>query len=145
MGAKKFFHTHRSIMCGLKKIALRVFSESWKVFAKRRRWRRWRRRRQRKRTKNNKSPGYPGWLNNRDSKGYKRKATWWVGVVGFSNVATFNHVGGSLNLFMATTADVRIISSFSVWCYVLHVEHTLWWVSSQIVASMSESSHLFSQ
>ena len=28
-------------------------------------------------------------------------------------VATFNHVGGSFNLFMATTWDVRIIQSFS--------------------------------
>ena len=32
----------------------------------------------------------------------------WVGVWGFSKVvATFNHVGGSFALFMATTGDVR--------------------------------------
>ena len=38
----------------------------------------------------------------------------WVGVGFFSKVvATFNHVGGSLNLFMATTGDVWIIPSFS--------------------------------
>ena len=60
MGAKKFSHTHRLTMCGLKKLASAVFPESWKVLAERRQ--RWRRRR-RKRTKNNKSPGYPGWLN----------------------------------------------------------------------------------
>ena len=54
-------------MCGLKKLASWVFSESWKVLAERRRRRRWRRRRRRKRTKNNKSPGYPGWLNNREA------------------------------------------------------------------------------
>ena len=37
-----------------------------------------------------------------------------VGVGGFSKVvATFNHVGGSCNLFMATTRDVWIIPSFS--------------------------------
>ena len=56
MGAKKFSHTHRSTMCGLKKLASGVFPESWKVLAELRRQRR------RKRTKNNKSPGYPGWL-----------------------------------------------------------------------------------
>ena len=63
MGAKKFSHTHRSTMCGLKKLASGVFLQSWKVLAERRR-RRWQqRRRRRKRTKNNKSPGNPGWLN----------------------------------------------------------------------------------
>ena len=56
---KIFSHTHRSTMCGLKKLASGVIPESWKVLAERRR----RRRRRRKRTKNNKSPGYPGWLN----------------------------------------------------------------------------------
>ena len=43
---------------------------------------------------------------------------------GFSKVvATFNHVGGSFNLFMAATRDVWIIPSFRIWDYVLHVEH----------------------
>ena len=49
---------------------------------------------------------------------------WW-GVWGFSQVvATFNHVGRSFNLYMATTRDVSIIPSFRI-CnfYVLHVEH----------------------
>ena len=47
----------------------------------------------------------------------------WVGVGRFSKVvATFNHVGGSFNLFMATTGDVWIIPSFRIWDYVLHVE-----------------------
>ena len=47
----------------------------------------------------------------------------WVWVGGFSKVvATFNHVGGSLNLFMATTRDVWIIPSFLIWDHVLHVE-----------------------
>ena len=46
------------------------------------------------------------------------------GVGGCSKVvATFCHVGGSFNLFMATTGDVWIISSFWIWDYVLHVEH----------------------
>ena len=51
IGARKIFHTHRSTMCGLKKLASGVFPESWKVLAEWRRpqWRRWRR----KRTKNN--------------------------------------------------------------------------------------------
>ena len=53
MGAKKFSHTHRLTMCGLKKLGAGFFPESWKVLAE---WRR-------KRTKNNKSPCYPGWLN----------------------------------------------------------------------------------
>ena len=48
----------------------------------------------------------------------------WVGVGGFSKVVpTFNHVGGSFNLFMATTGDVWIIPSFRIWDYVLHFEH----------------------
>ena len=48
----------------------------------------------------------------------------WVGVGGFSKVvATFNHVGGSINLFMATIWDVWIIPSFQIWDYVLHVEY----------------------
>ena len=49
----------------------------------------------------------------------------WVEVGGFSKVvATFSHVGGSFNLFMATTGDVWIIPSFFlIWDYVLHVEH----------------------
>ena len=59
MGAKKFSHTHRSTVCGLKKLASGVFPESWKVLAEQRRRRKW--------TKNNKSPGYPGWLNEREN------------------------------------------------------------------------------
>ena len=57
----------------------------------------------------------------------------WVGVGGFSKVvATFNHVGGSFNLFMATTGDVWIIPSFSnlVLCAVCWAHfmchHKLW-------------------
>ena len=47
----------------------------------------------------------------------------WVGVGGLSEVvATFNHVGRSFNLFMAT-GDVWIIPSCQIWDYVLHVEH----------------------
>ena len=49
---------------------------------------------------------------------------WWFGVGGFSKVvATFNHVGGSFYLFMATTEGVWIIPSFRIWDYVLYVEH----------------------
>ena len=59
-GCQNFFLTHRSTMCGLKKLASGVFPESCKVLAE---WRWWWRR-QRQRTKNNKSPGYPGWLKN---------------------------------------------------------------------------------
>ena len=33
------------------------------------------------------------------------------------------YVGGSFNLFMATTGGVWIIPSFRIWDYVLHVEH----------------------
>ena len=54
------------------------------------------------------------------------ESTWpsWVVVGGFSKVvATFSRVGGSFNLFMATTGDVWIIPSFRIWDYVLHVEH----------------------
>ena len=40
----------------------------------------------------------------------------------FKVVATFNHVGRSFNLFMATAGDVWIIPSFRIWGYV-HVEH----------------------
>ena len=48
----------------------------------------------------------------------------WVGIGGFSKVvATFNHVGGSFNLILATTGDVWIIPSFRIWDYVLHIEH----------------------
>ena len=48
----------------------------------------------------------------------------WVGVGGFSKVvASFNHVGGSFNLYMAVTRGVWIIPSFRIWDYVLHVEH----------------------
>ena len=48
-GAKIFPRTHRSIMCGLKKLASQVFPVSWKVLAELRR--------RRKQTKNNKSGG----------------------------------------------------------------------------------------
>ena len=48
----------------------------------------------------------------------------WVGTGGFSRgVATFNHVGGFFNLFMANTGGVWIIQSFRTWGYVLYVEH----------------------
>ena len=51
----------------------------------------------------------------------------WVGVGGISKqAATFNHVGGSFNLFMATTGDDWIIPSFRNWGYMLHVEHMCW-------------------
>ena len=55
----------------------------------------------------------------------KQPSCWlWAGVGGFSKVvATFNHVVGSFNLFMAATGDVWITSSFRIWDYVLHVEH----------------------
>ena len=47
-----------------------------------------------------------------------------MGVGGFSKVvATFNHVSGSFNLFMATTGGVWIIPSFRICGYVLYVEH----------------------
>ena len=52
----------------------------------------------------------------------RRPSGWGWG--GFSKVvATFNHVGGSFNLFMATTGDIWIIPSFRIWYYVLHFEH----------------------
>ena len=45
-----------------------------------------------------------------------------VGFGGFSKVvATFNHMLGSFNLFMATTENVWIIPSFQIWGYVLNV------------------------
>ena len=48
----------------------------------------------------------------------------WVGAGGFSKVvATFNHVGGSFNLFMAATRGVWITPSIWIWVYVLYVEH----------------------
>ena len=48
----------------------------------------------------------------------------WVGVGGFSKVvATFNHVGRSFNIFMATTGGVFVSPSFRIWGYVLYVEH----------------------
>ena len=55
----------------------------------------------------------------------KQPSCWlWAGVGGFSKVvATFNHVVGFFNLFMAATGDVWITSSFRIWDYVLHVEH----------------------
>ena len=40
----------------------------------------------------------------------------WVGIGGFSKVvATFSHVGGSLNLVLATTRDIWVITSFRIW------------------------------
>ena len=56
-----------------------------------------------------------------------------VGVGGFFKVgATFNHVGGSFNLFMATTGSVWIIPSFSnlglcavCWAHFM-CHHKLW-------------------
>ena len=48
----------------------------------------------------------------------------WVGVGFFSKmVATFNHAGGSFNLFMATSGVVWIIPSFRIWDYMLRVGH----------------------
>ena len=48
----------------------------------------------------------------------------WVGVGDFSKVlATFNHVVGSVNLFMATTGDIWIIPSLRILDYILHVTH----------------------
>ena len=62
---------------------------------------------------------------------------------GFSKVvATFDHVGRSCNLFMATTGDVRIIPSFRIWDYVLHVEHIAcagWETSARPLVSASEN------
>ena len=57
--------------------------------------------------------------------GYPRLYTKGVGRVGgFSKLlATFSHVGGSFNLFMATTVGVWIIPSFRILGFVLHVEH----------------------
>ena len=46
----------------------------------------------------------------------------WVVGDFFMVVDTFNHVGGSFSLFMATTRDFWIIPSFQIWGYVLHVE-----------------------
>ena len=52
------------------------------------------------------------------------KMDMWVGVGDFSKVvATFSHMDGSFNLFMATTGDVWLMPSFLIWDYVLHVEH----------------------
>ena len=57
----------------------------------------------------------------------------WLGVGVFSKVvATFNHVGGSFNLFMATTGDVWIITFFSylglcaACCAHFICHHELW-------------------
>ena len=47
----------------------------------------------------------------------------WLFLVVTFLVATFNLVGKSLNLFVATTGDVWIILFFSICGYVLHVEH----------------------
>ena len=54
-------------------------------------------------------------------------------------VATFNYVGGSCNLFMATTGGVWIIPSFRIWCCMLSTFH----VASRFVASISGPSLLF--
>ena len=56
---------------------------------------------------------------------------WWVRVVGFSKVAaTFDHVGGSFNLFLANTGDVWIIPSNMGLCAVCWAHfmchHELW-------------------
>ena len=72
----------------------------------------------------------------------------WVGGGGFSKVvATFNHVGGAFNLFMATTGDVRIIPSFSnfrlcaaYWAHFM-CHHELWLTSvSHLFSSLNSSS-----
>ena len=68
----------------------------------------------------------PSCLNNGNSYTGETVLLYWMWVVvgGFSKVmATFNHVGESFNLFMATTGDVWVIPSFRIWDYVLHVEH----------------------
>ena len=55
----------------------------------------------------------------------------WVRVLGFSKVvATFDYLGGSFNLLMATTRDVWIILSFRIWGYVLHVQHVSYFVTN---------------
>ena len=49
---------------------------------------------------------------------------WVSGGWGFSRVvATFSHVGGSFNLFMATTGGALMIPSFRISGYLLHVEY----------------------
>ena len=51
----------------------------------------------------------------------------WVGVGGFSKVvASFNHVGGSFDLFMATIGGVWTIPSFRIRGYVLYVDWLDW-------------------
>ena len=48
----------------------------------------------------------------------------WVGDGGFLRWwPPSTNVGGSFNLFMATTGDVWIIPCFRIWNYVLHVDH----------------------
>ena len=53
-------------------------------------------------------------VHRRDAQGWRSIS--WV-------VVTFNHVGGSFNLFLAITGDVWLIPSFRIWDYVLHVEY----------------------
>ena len=68
----------------------------------------------------------------------------WMGVGGFSKVvSTFNQVGGSFNLFMATTEDVWIIPSFRLRDYMLQLSP--FHVPSWIVANISDSSLLLYQ
>ena len=66
--------------------------------------------------------GYWPWPSRSFGLHFNSRSGWGLG--GFSKVvATFNHVGGSFNLFLVTTGDVWIIPSFRIWDYVLHVEH----------------------
>ena len=65
----------------------------------------------------------------------------WVGVGGFSKLKiTFNHIGGSFNLFMATIGDVWIIPSFWILDYVLHVKYVSCVITN--CGNISESSLL---
>ena len=52
---------------------------------------------------------------------------YWVGVWGLfwggGHLQPCGLVGGSFNLFMATTGDISIIPSFRIRDYMLHVEH----------------------
>ena len=63
------------------------------------------------------------WLNDLEDIGQGQRSLHKTNPVGSKVVATFIHVGGSFNLFMAINGDGWIIPSFQIWDYVLHVEH----------------------
>ena len=116
MGAKKFSHTNRSTMCGLKKLASGVFPGSQKVLAerlrrrqRRLRWWRW----QRKRTKNNKSPSYPGWLNNQT----KCHTPYLVCRTPFHSTTTEEYLllPTCINFYMTCTWSFYIKNHINVW------------------------------